>query len=441
MQQELQEEQTVAEKDPYRLTRCLNIAGAALEYFITLMVGGVYLANLSTAIGLPDALTGVITAFVSLGLGFQFFAVFFANRTPVKRWTLMLHILNQTCFALLYFVPGLSVPREGKVAVFVVLLFAGQILLNLGYPSKMNWYMSTVADKERGRFTANKEIVSLLGAMVYTFLMGLLIDYYTEQGEQNTAFVLCGITLFILMILHTLTMVFAREKSVPRPAGGSVSPFALLRDRRFLAIVGVACLWNVAFYATTPFYGTYQNNELGFSMTFVAGLAAAYSIVRSLVSRSFGRLADRTSFAHMMTVCFVLEAVAFAVNMFTVPANGYFLFSLYYLLHALGMAGIESGILNLIYDYVAPEKRTGAMALQNTISGFAGFFTTLAISPLVAAIQNNGNHFLDMPLYAQQVVSGIGTIACLLLLLYLRVVVMKIPRPKSPTPDEASDAG
>lgn len=28
MQQELQEEQTVTEKDPYRLTRCLNIAGS-----------------------------------------------------------------------------------------------------------------------------------------------------------------------------------------------------------------------------------------------------------------------------------------------------------------------------------------------------------------------------------------------------------------------------
>lgn len=439
MQQECLEEQITKEKDPYRVTRLLHIAGAAFEYFIMILVEGVYLARLSSAIGIPDALTGVITAFISLGLGFQFFSVFFALCTPVKHWTMLLHILNQSCFALLYFVPGLSVPREAKVVVFIVLLFLGRILYNLGYPSKMNWYMSVVADKERGRFTANKEIISLLGGTVYTFLMGLLIDHYTDMGRQDVAFILCGITLIVLTVLHTLTMVFSREKPVPRTKGASGSLFALLRDRRFLAVVGVSVLWNMAYYATMPFYGTYQNNELGFSMTFVAGLAAAYSVARSLVSRPLGRFADRTSFARMMTICFALEAVGYAVNLFTVPGNGKILFSVYYILHAVAMGGINSGAVNLIYDYVAPEKRTGALALQNTLSGFVGFFTTLSVSPLVASIQNSGNRFFGLPLYAQQVVSAIGLVMCLLLLLYLRTVIWKVRRAGNDDTASASD--
>lgn len=424
----MQDTDQTATDHPYRTSLRLNIAGSAFEYFVTLLVEGVYLAALSTAIGIPDAVTGIITAFISLGLGFQCFALLYAHKTPVKRWATLLHILNQACFCLLYLVPGLSVPQWAKITVFVALLFAGRIFYNLCYPSIMNWYLSMVPDGERGRFTAKKEIVSLLGSMIYTFLMGLMIDHYTDAGRQDIAFLLCALTLFVLTVLTTLTFVFSREKPVPRSERHRISLGGLLRDRRFLAVVAVSVLWGVANYATTPFYGTYQNNELAFSKTFVAVLAALYSISRALVSHPLGRLADKTSFARMLTLCFLIEAAAYSINMFTVPQNGKVFYAVYYVLHAIGMGGINSGAVNLIYDYVPPSERTGAVALQNTLSGFAGFFTTLAFSPLVSYIQGNGNYFLGVPLYAQQVLSAFGLIVSLFLVFYLRAVIAKVPR-------------
>ena len=80
----------------------------------------------------------------------------------------------------------------------------------------------------------------------------------------------------------------------------------------------------------------------------------------------------------------------------------------------------------MIYDYVSYEKRTGALALTQTVSGFAGFFTTLIVSPLVSNIQENGNTFLGLNIYAQQVVSVMATIFVGVLLLYLNMVVKKI---------------
>ena len=127
----------------------------------------------------------------------------------------------------------------------------------------------------------------------------------------------------------------------------------------------------------------------------------------------------------MFNVCFLFMAAAFAVNIFTTPENGKFMFSLHYLLYALGSAGITSGEINLIYESVDHEHRMGALALKSTLAGLAGFFTSLLVSPLVDYIQKSGNRFLGMDLYAQQVLSAITFLLTVVLLIYINTVMRK----------------
>ena len=54
-------------KDPYAFSRAMYIIEALVEYLITLTISGAYLAKITEAIGLEDSLTGIITAFISLG--------------------------------------------------------------------------------------------------------------------------------------------------------------------------------------------------------------------------------------------------------------------------------------------------------------------------------------------------------------------------------------
>ena len=54
-------------KDDYKLSRIMYILEAAFEYFIAVLVGGAYLAKVTSSIGIPDSVTGIHTSFVSLG--------------------------------------------------------------------------------------------------------------------------------------------------------------------------------------------------------------------------------------------------------------------------------------------------------------------------------------------------------------------------------------
>lgn len=418
------------EKDIYKTSRVLYVLEATFEYFISLLVTGAYLAKVTSAIGMSDTATGILTSFVSLGCGFQIIAIFLANKRPVKRWVTILHTLNQLFFALIYLVPFVPLNSTQKTVLFVVFLLLGHIINNVVNSPKINWFMSLVDDKKRGSFTASKEMVSLISGMFFSFLVGAIMDHFEMIGNVRGSFIVCGIGVFALTIFHSATLIFSKEKQVEEkekiPTKKLLSEF--LKDKNLFKVILISVLWNVVSYSATPFYGSYQIKELGFSMTFVSILSALYAIVRTIFSRPMGKFADKYSFAKMLNVCFIIMLVGFGINAFTVPENGKVLYTIYYMLYAIAMAGINSAVINLIYDYVDKEKRIGALALKSTLAGFAGFFTTLLVSPLVSFIQQNGNVFLGIHVYAQQVVSVIAFVLLVVLVIYLNVVVTKIEK-------------
>ncbi|MGN1052213.1 MAG: hypothetical protein ACI4SH_02340, partial [Candidatus Scatosoma sp.] len=97
-------------------------------------------------------------------------------------------------------------------------------------------------------------------------------------------------------------------------------------------------------------------------------------------------------------------------------------------LHHMGMAGINSSLINLTYDYVEEDQRVNALAINQTFYGLAGFVTTLALSPLLAAIQKNGNRIFGITVYAQQLFAAFSMIITLILLVYVMKVVNKIKK-------------
>ena len=131
-------------------------------------------------------------------------------------------VANQILFMLLYVVPVVNVPSDIKTVLFVILIIFAYFIYYVAPPKKINWMMSVVDDKKRGSFTANKEIFSLITGMIFSFLMGALIDMFKERNDMKTAFILSTVTIFVVMVLHTLSMLFTIDKSVDIPVKSNI---------------------------------------------------------------------------------------------------------------------------------------------------------------------------------------------------------------------------
>ena len=419
-------------KDIYKFSRFLYIIEAALEYFVALSIGSVYLAKVTAYLGLSDGLTGILSAFVSLGCGFQLIAIFLVNKQPVKHWVTAGHMVSQLFFAFIFIVPVVNLSLKARTVIFVIILLSAHIIHNVVNSPKINWYMSLVDDDKRGRFTANKEIVSLITGMAFSYGFAAIIDYFEARGDMRTALIFCGIAVFGLMVLHSVTLILSKEKPAEKKEkreSTAASIKELFKNKMLRRIIFLFMIWNVAAYSTMAFVGTYQTKELGFSMTYASIIIMIGSFARVILSRVMGRFADKFSFAKMLTVSYAIVAIAFGINIFTVPQNGKVFYAVFYALYCICMAGVSSSAINLIYDYVKPEQRTQAFALNQTTAGITGFLTTLAVSPLVSYIQNNGNRFFGLSVYAQQVTSAFSFIVTVLLVVYMLIAVCGVKRP------------
>jgi MFS family permease len=162
-------------------------------------------------------------------------------------------------------------------------------------------------------------------------------------------------------------------------------------------------------------------------MTAISLISVAYAIVRSLVSVPLGMLGDKHSFIKSMSLSLAAMSVGLLIN----SLGGVVCHVIFYLLYAITMAGMNSGIMNLIFDYVPKEKRTGAVAILYTVGGLVGFSSTLVAKPLMDAVQRNGNRFLFIEgVYAQQILSVFSAMLTVATLVYINVAVKKLTKAK-----------
>lgn len=409
-----------------RRSRLMYIFEAALEYLISILVTGSFLATITKELGISDSLTGILSSVISLGCLFQLLSLS-VRRAKFKRLVVVLSVINQAFFMLLYVIPLTGAKTQIKIALFVVLICAAYLVYNFAHPKKINWLMSLVDNSRRGAFTANKEIVSLVCGMIFSFLMGAVIDRFAESGQIRTAFILSAGVIFILMLLHTLTMIFTVEKETPDSQKGNFLTGVkdLVKNKSVLKITGVFVLYNISYFASVPFYGTYQITELALSLKTVSVLVILGNISRILVSRLWGKYADRKSFAAMTEKCLIFLGIAQLCALFAVPKNGALMFALYYFFYGVAMGGINSALINLIFDYVAPEKRSDSLAITQAVSGLVGFLTTVCLSPLVTLVQKSNNTFFGVHIYAQQLCTLISLLFTALSVIYVKKVIMR----------------
>ena len=413
-------------------SRILYIVRAALEYFVAIVVGGSYLATLTSYLGISDSLTGIISSFISLGCIFQLLSVF-VKRKRAKGIVTLFSVVNQLLFLLLYIIPLSGAEKQTKIAAFIVVIFSAYLIFNIVSPMKNSWLIALIEPGSRGIFSSWNEIFSLISGMIFTYGMGSLIDHFKAQGQIETAFIICGITVFILTILHTLTLIFivepeSEEEAAPAKTNPFKEMFGTLKNKTVVKLTIMFCLWYIAKDISIPFYSTYLIKELGFSLKLISIFGIVGSVVRIAFSTTMGKYADKTSFAKMMRLCLFVYGAGFLVFIFTVPSNGFWMYTIYCVLSAIANAGLNSALGNVVFELVSPRERSNALAVTNSVSGLIGFGITLLASRLVEQIQQNVNTFLGMHLYAQQVISALSFLCVIVMILYITVVIMPIKK-------------
>jgi hypothetical protein len=147
-------------------------------------------------------------------------------------------------------------------------------------------------------------------------------------------------------------------------------------------------------------------------------------MVRLIFSKPVARYSDKHSFAKGLQLGLTIAMVSFFVNIFTTDVAWY-LVVVFTILFNTSFAGITANTLNICYSYVDANFITDAMAVKNCICGIIGFVASILGGIVLGYVQNNGNMFMGIHIYGQQLLSAVSFLFCLGAVLFIKFVVSK----------------
>lgn len=418
-------------KDNRFITRIGFVGDESIDYFISLFVTSTFLGYLADALGFNDAAQGIINTIPTLALAAQFFSMLLSGRR-VKRLVTVCMVTNQIAFIVLYMIPGFNVPSALKCTIFVVLLVLANVINNAIKPARLVWLMQSVDNDKRGSFTAKKEMISLAGGAVISMSLGTLADTYRDASGAPTRefYIICIIALVALMVLHTVSLLISHEDEpmVETSPVGAVFK-RVLANRSLFKLIPIDVFYYLSVAVSTPFFASYLREELAFKMSIITAITIVGVVARIVASPLMGRISDQKSFSFTMILCTVLLGISFVGAAFAAPGAARWIYLVYVIFYGFSTAGLNSGLLNLVYDYVAPADRAAALGIKNACGGFVGFLASLGAGAILAKIQAMGGlTVFGITLYAQQFLAIISAIIIPLFILYIVKVIVPMQR-------------
>ncbi len=421
---------SVFESPEYRRSRSAYRWFCMLEYFISLLVTDVYLFKLLSYAGLGDGSIGLIASLGTFSSFFQLTSIWLVRRIKnVKKWTVFFCISSQLTLIALYFLPFLPFSPAIKTAlaftgVLLAYFFSGSISSIL-----FQWANSYVDPHHRAVYSAEKEMLSLLGGMIFTFILGITMDRFELAGRLTNSFILTialGLMISALSFTALMRIDGGWQPKANSSKNSTLGPLlkALFHNRSYLHVVVLHILWTCAQCLTVGFLGSYKSKELMYSVGAVQVFNIFGSGFRFVLSKPLGKFADHTSYSRCIETGLYIAAAAFFPAILASPSSRW-LIVVFTLLFAVSQAALCQNLFNVLYDFVPPEHFVQASAIRNCIGGVFGFLASLAGSWLLTYVQGQGNRLFGLPLYGQQLLAALSFLLTLGCGVYVRRFLVK----------------
>lgn len=413
----------------YVRSRRAYITQCTVEYFVSLLVTDAFLSRLLSNVGMSDSLVGIISSFVTLAFVFQFLTLFVVKiKASSKKLVMIFDTLSILCYMFMYFIPFLPFSTMYKSIFLMVALLGAYIFKYLILNICFKWGNSFVEPTHRASFSAGKEMISLFTGMIFTALMGYVIDKYEAAGNLTGGFLFIALSILVLNICNFISLALIKrdepEQNLQENESVTKVIKKLMANKSFKSVIVLTVLWDVARYFSVGFLGIFKYKDLLMTAFLVQVINIIASVARMFVSKPFGRYSDRTSFSKGFKLGLCLAAASFFVNIF-VTKSTWVLIIVHTVLYNCCMAGTNQNSFNIVYSYVDSQYITQAMAIKNCIGGLFGFGASLIGGKILEIIQSNGNMVFGVHIYGQQILAVISFAVTVVAIIYTQKVIEK----------------
>ncbi|MBD3170252.1 MAG: MFS transporter [candidate division Zixibacteria bacterium] len=354
-----------------------TIEGGLATVFIV-FTGGAFLTGLALDFGANDFEIGLLAAIPFVSQVAQLIAAYLIDRTGErKKITIWCSVLARQVWWLA--IPLIFLDISWKMEALVGIAAFSGVMIMVATPAWLSWLADLVPCRIRGRHFGIRNIAVAVATVTSTIVGGMILDYFTGAGKNDIGFaIIIGMASLFALLAAWLLGKIPDKPAVEIKHGTDYPSFwAPLREPRFMHLIKVYFVWNVAIGISAAFFAPHMLNFLNLSFTQISIYNSLAAMSAIFLNKPWGKLIDRFGCKPVMAFCAFGIALVPIVWLFPKPG---FIWILIPETVFSGMlwAGLNLSIFNIPIANSPQNGRTVYLALFSLMGGLGFFAASIA---------------------------------------------------------------
>jgi MFS family permease len=372
-----------------------GIWDAAFISVTSQIVMGVFLTGLALLLGANAFQIGLLAALPSVTNLAQPFGAYFVERWGSRKLMgLILFTLSRLTWLLVVLFPAFGY-TQGECAwalwALISITAVSSLVMAVAGVSWWSWMSDLIPETIRGRYFAQRTVVSAVVGIAVSIACGAFIDKWKLWfGLQDAGgfFVLVVIAVIAGMLsVRALELIpdvpLRRGEETPR-WGEAVRD--ALADRNFRMVTVAGSVWGFAAMFSGPFYVVYMLQSLHLSYGMVNIFNAIACLSNVLYVGLVGRISDHFGNRPVQLACMVGAGVIPFMYLFTAAGN-WGIIPLAQLLGGITWAGYTLANMNQVMKITPEENKSVYLGMYNAATGLA-----YALGPIAGGVLADALH-------------------------------------------------
>lgn len=220
---------------------------------------------------LLDTITNIIQIFA---------APLFSKIGQSKKVVLINYSIYRIASVSFAFIPFISQDTNIRTILFFIPAIIYAITGELGYITFVNWRMTLLKKEDRGKFSATKNAFKNTIVVLFSFLMGTLLDYFKVNGNELLGFIILFFIVFIIATIDIILRICTFKPNIKQEKINLKESISLpAKDKSYRKILLFCGLYRFAIGIGTVYLNVYILRYLNVSYLY-------YSILNMIVALS-----------------------------------------------------------------------------------------------------------------------------------------------------------
>lgn len=393
------------------------LTAATLDNTANKIMSSTFVVGYAIYLGLSDRIIGLYVASKSIMCLIQILAAsIYSKIGQSKKVTLGIYSLYRFFGAIPILIPFISQDITIRTILFIISILFYEIFGQIGYTPLVNWRMSILKEEDRAKFYATKNLIQNTLVMAVSLGAGVLLDKYTQSGNEFKGFVI----LFSIIVIINIIDIYLRATTYKREVQENKVNIKEtikepLKDKQFRKLLVFTSLYTLALNIGIQYLSLFQLKYLGISYTY----ASILNVILALVNATFGLIWAKTYNNRgwkSIVVPMLVTYIAMFILLIYTTVDTTFILLVAFALYGIGESAYGLFDHNVIYESAQEKYKTVYLSINKTICGVVSVLVPIITSNIMVD-ENNTNNI--------KMIFGISIVLFVFTLIYYRISICK----------------